>query len=411
MSPVPSHPVLMVSRLFPPLFGGAPVQAVRLAKALSALGVQTQFLTDAFELRSSEAEFEGLHVSRRRSLFRSRGSKLGELLFALRTLAFVVTHPRWKILHFHSACGFEILLFPIYKLLGRKILLKLTLAGNDDPLTYKNRRLLGKAYFWGLLFVDKMAAISQKLRHMAIEASIPQDRVHLIPNGVDEATFAMPTPVERKRLRHSLNLQDEDLVFLSVGKLEHRKGYDTLLKAFKQLLNKHPNARLLVVGPGNDDHNPFYQSLLNETDPHTSSRVRYEGLQTNIAQYMQAADVFVFCSREEGFGTVLIEAMSCGLPTVATEIEGITADILQDPRISRICPTRSPQSLQESIQSLLGEINPVELADAARQVMKQYSIKGTATTYIALYNALAGQAAAHATAPAETTSQDSGRTR
>jgi len=382
--------VLMVSRLFPPYsFGGAPVQAVRLSKALQATHcVDVGFLTDAFENKSSSDVFEGIKIFRRRTFFSSRASKIGELIFSLRTLLFVLLNKNWKILHFHSACGFEILFFPVYKLLGKNIVLKLTLAGSDDPLTYKNRRFLGWAYILGLRHVDMMIAISPKLKGMAIEAGIPSPRVELIPNGVDEETFHPATQAERLSLRDALKLNEDDFVCLCVGKIEHRKGYDILIQAFHKICETRPSAKLLVVGPGNEKSNEFYSNLVRNTSTLASSRVRYEGLRNNISDYMKASDAFLFCSREEGFGTVLIEAMSCGLPTVALNIEGITADILDDASISEICYSRSPQEFYASAMALFNRSTKLEHNKAALKVLKKYSISGTAASYLSTYRGI-----------------------
>jgi len=116
--------------------------------------------------------------------------------------------------------------------------------------------------------------------------------------------------------------------------------------------------------------------------------VRYEGLRNNISDYMKASDAFLFCSREEGFGTVLIEAMSCGLPTVALNIEGITADILDDASISEICYSRSPQEFYASAMALFNRSTKLEHNKAALKVLKKYSISGTAASYLSTYRGI-----------------------
>src|SRR5512147_504223 len=143
----PSLRVLMVTALFPPdEFGGAPIQSLQLAKALRAKGLHVEFLTDNGARATGGGWYEGVPVTRVRTYFGRRDSKWREVVFAMRILLFVLSRPDLRVLHFHSIRGFEAFLFPVFRLIGRRLLLKLTLAESDDPLTMRRRRLLGWAY-------------------------------------------------------------------------------------------------------------------------------------------------------------------------------------------------------------------------------------------------------------------------
>jgi len=383
----------MICSLFPPEdFGGASIQALHLAKALLKKGIQVEFLTDNGARPSVIESFDGIKVTRARTFQRNPASKLRELVFALRILFFVLARRDLRYLHFHSIRGAEAFLFPLFRLIDRKILVKLTLADSDDPLTFKRRRLLGWAYYFGLTRVHRMAAISRRLKDMSIEAGVSADVVELITNGVDVDKFGPVSPREKTGIRRKLQLGETSVLLLSIGRIEHRKGYDLLLQAYGGILASIPNAELVIVGPGNDESNEFYLGLLRYISEHALPRVRFAGIRSNVDDYVKASDCFVFCSRQEGFGTVLVEAMACGVPTVAMDIPGITADIVTDKRIGVISRTRSPEDFAAATADLLLRANRDDVLSAAAEVRRRFSIDRIADQYAAVYEDLANAA-------------------
>ncbi|WP_439656070.1 glycosyltransferase family 4 protein [Lentzea sp. HUAS TT2] len=99
-----------------------------------------------------------------------------------------------------------------------------------------------------------------------------------------------------------------------VGRLAHQKGQDLLLEAWPHVLEKVPDAELLIVGDG-----PMAEQLKAEHHPNT----RWHGHSTEVAAFYAEADVVVLPSRAEGMALVPLEAMACGRPVVAFDVEGV----------------------------------------------------------------------------------------
>jgi glycosyltransferase involved in cell wall biosynthesis len=121
-------------------------------------------------------------------------------------------------------------------------------------------------------------------------------------------------------VRKELGLGEEAVVFLYVGRLNREKGIPELAQAFSSLAPRFPRARLLLVGPDEDN--------LDQLLPKSPDFLRV-GYTDQPERYMAAADVFVLPSHREGFGSTIIEAAACGLPSIASRIYGLTDAVVE----------------------------------------------------------------------------------
>ena len=136
--------------------------------------------------------------------------------------------------------------------------------------------------------------------------------VRVIPNGVDTAEF-QPDPGERDRLRAEMGLTSGDVVLGYVGRLHATKGVPLLLQVFEQLHRENPSLKLLIAGPG-----PLRTAVAERANASAGAIRLLEPQPFNkVASLLNAFDVFAFPSQSEAFGISLLEAMSCGLPSVA----------------------------------------------------------------------------------------------
>ncbi len=380
-----NYKVLMVAWRFPPDFAGATIQSIRLGKALLSRRVRVEFFADNGIAESVYDIYDGVKVTRTKTYSNKTLSKFRELVFCIKLLYFVISRPEFNIIHFHAIRGFEIFLFPIFRLLGRKVFLKLTLADSDDPVSFKNRRLLGAFYLLGLKCVTGMFAISEQLKNRALVAGIAKTKVIKISNGFDEELFFVPDPDIKLSLRNKFGFKDNSRIFVSVGTVEHRKGYDLLLEAFAIIQKKYHNAFLVIVGPYLEA-DPYYMKLRNQIDRLKLNNILFVGRQNDVHEYFKAADHFLFCSRQEGFPSVLIEAMACGLPTTVMNIAGITEEIIDGTGLGEICYSRDPADFAKlAIQQSL-EFSEDKVLHTSELLLRKFSISNIADEYIGNYN-------------------------
>ena len=388
--------ILMVSSAFPPHFGGAAVQATYLAQGLHKRGVAVEFITDNERRPSVHELYRGIPVYRCASFFdnRARTGKRSELVFAARVLLYVLRHGRkYDIIHFHSMRGAESFTFPLLKLLGKQLIYKLTLVGNDDPMAFKRRNFMGKAYLWGLSYIDRFIAIASVQIDLTEQAGLERARVLHLPNGVDTGRYAAPAPADRAALKARLGLDGYDKVFYSIGKIEDRKHYKFLLRAWRHLAPVYPGSAIVFAGPGNTDDNPYYVELRAMIAEHGLSGVLFLGHRDNVDDYMKVADAFLFASKSEGFGTVLIEAAVTGVPVVALNIEGVTEDIVlpEDRDLARICYDREdPKAFADTTVDLLSRFDPAGRARALARFQRVYDLDHIAGRYVELYQQMLG---------------------
>ncbi len=168
-------------------------------------------------------------------------------------------------------------------------------------------------------------------QHTVWHYDIDPANVAVIPCGVDMARFR---PQDKGRARAGLSLPPTAPVLLFVGRLQPSKGIDTLLQAAADIRRDYPDMRVLVVGGGLDHQDAYETAELDRLqtlgDKLGLSNVHYIKAQPQekLAQYYAAADVFVMPSHYESFGMVVLEAMACGTPVVASEVGGLSSTII-----------------------------------------------------------------------------------
>lgn len=205
-------------------------------------------------------------------------------------------------------------------------------------------------------------------------------RLHVLRNGVDLSRFR-PVPDARAQLGVT-----GAPVLVSVGHLVPLKGFDLVIEALGLLRERYPQACALIVGEG-----PQRESLMRRaSELGLADRVRLVGAVPNdqLAAWYSAADVLVLASSREGWANVLLEAMACGTPVVATNVGG-TPEVVSDPVCGRVVSERSANALADAVAGVLAA--PPERANV-RTYASGFDWAATSQAQLALFCAMRADA-------------------
>lgn len=228
-------------------------------------------------------------------------------------------------------------------------------------------RLLKMFYPWA----DEIIAVSDGVADdLASVVGLPRHRIRVIYN---------PIITPELQVKSSLTIdhpwfKNEFPVVLAAGRLKAEKGFDTLIRAFARV-RQTQQVKLLILGEG--EERSALSRLVSELG--LSEDVSLPGFVPNPYPYMVQASVFVLSSRWEGLPTVLVEALYCNLPVVATDCPSGPREILHHGQYGQLVPVGDVESLAQAIQGALeGKTpqptceswQPFELSCVADQYMK-----------------------------------------
>lgn len=179
---------------------------------------------------------------------------------------------------------------------------------------------------------------------LVTEYGVPGDKISVIYNPFDVATIIRQSkePIILPWVEGNIP------IIVSAGRLTAQKGFDLLIEAFARIRSKM-NVRLVILGNGECEASLRQLAA----DRGVASDVHFAGWQLNPYAFFSRADVFVLSSRYEGFGNVIVEAMSCGLPIVSTDCPGGPAEILKNGEFGFLIPPEDPEALADAIIRIL----------------------------------------------------------
>ncbi len=380
--------VCMLAEKLPPEFTGSGMQAAFLGKALIGKNVDVVGLCSNPNGQSDKDVSWGFPIFR---LHTSSKGRLRSFEFAYKSSIWLLRNKsEYDILHVHGYCTAGLLGSIIAKTLGKKTIYKITLPGEDDPeALYQSR--LGKLKILLLRQFDALVSISNRVQKRVEDFGIKNVRNCTIPNGVDERFYldeGRDSEARRELIaRHELNKDARIVLFM--GSIEYRKGVDVLAHAWPQIVSQVPESRLLMVGPF-FEQTRFHQQLVSLLGEHLGKTVFLVGNVSDPECYYRASDVFVFPSRNESFGNVLVEAMACGRACVATLIDGVTENIIQDGYNGIIINQDDHEALAKAVGTILTHPHlECQLGEnAANTVKEKYRIDTIAESYQKLYRSL-----------------------
>jgi glycosyltransferase involved in cell wall biosynthesis len=213
---------------------------------------------------------------------------------------------------------------------------------------------------------------------------IPRDRIDVVPRGRPAEGLGSRTPDRRAQARASLGLDDQAPLLVSVARQDRQKGLDVLLRALPAVAARFPRARLALVGR-DGGMTPELHAIVDRLG--LGEPVMFLGLRDDVPELLCAADVFVFPSRWEGLGSVLLEAMALEAPIVATDIPPIREAVAGDGAVASLVPVEDEAALAGAVVETLGDrAGSAERAAAGRRrFLERFTISPVADGMVAFY--------------------------
>jgi glycosyltransferase involved in cell wall biosynthesis len=222
-------------------------------------------------------------------------------------------------------------------------------------------------------------AVSQRVKRELLDIGVPDERIRVILCGIDLQEFS-PSSVDRKKL----GLPEQVPLALFVGDIRtNRKNLDTVLHALVQV----PNLHLVVVGTAGTTKISPYPVLAAQLG--LNERVHFRENEHPVSEVMRAVDLFVFPSRYEPFGLVVIEAMASGLPIVTAATTG-AAELVTPECGVVLSDSEDTNTLAEALSTLVKQPDlRSRMGKAAHTIAQQHSWASMAQTYVDLFEELA----------------------
>lgn len=203
--------------------------------------------------------------------------------------------------------------------------------------------------------VDRLVCVSSEARDSFVQAGVVASKVSFVRNGITLQATAAGRDY-RSALCRELGLPLDAMLCLTVGRMTEQKGYHYLLRAVKDVVAQVPGAYFLWAGSGSLEYGLREEAaalgLYKANDSDHGDRIRFLGRRSDVPALMAASDLFVLPSLFEGLPIAVLEAMSCGLPVVATDVTG-TREAVQDGVSGRLVPPCNSPALSAAVTEAL----------------------------------------------------------
>lgn len=207
------------------------------------------------------------------------------------------------------------------------------------------------------------------------------DHIPYIYNGIRTELYKSPIEL-RIKTRKSLDIADDDIVFINVGRFSPQKNHRLLIEAFRKVTLCENNATLLLIGDGE----LRYEIEKYVSEKGLSERVRFLGLRKDIPELLAASDIFVLSSDWEGLPLAVIEAMAAGKPVIATAVGGLP-ELIADGINGILVPPGYETALANAMTKMA--TNPIaakQMGEIGRKVAKdKFAGEGMVREYEKLY--------------------------
>lgn len=385
--------ICMLSWEFPPrIVGGIASHCYGLSKSLVAQGCYVHVVTLDFPGAAAEEDVKGVKVHRVPVETGHPNFLLWSMIFnhfMEKKVAALGSLSRFDIVHFHdwltAPAGIASKHF-----LSRPLVATYhsTERGRSQGVSDPDGFTISGLEWWGLYEAERLITVSRSMAdRICNEYQVPRGKLRVIPNGVDPAQYEMQ--VNRAVVRRRFGLSTHDRLVLFVGRLVPAKGVEHLISAAPRISRRYPNTRVVLVGEG------WQRRQLEEHARTTAEnwRIIFTGFRptVEVIELMHAADVLVVPSVYEPFGIVAIEGMACGIPVVASNVDGLS-EIVEHMKTGVHIYPRSPDSIEWAVDQIFSNQKLAEeiAYNARRSIVDRYTWESVAKSTISVYEEATG---------------------
>ena len=299
---------------------------------------------------------------------------LSELFYAMR----IIRKEKIDVIHSHWIIPSGLIGVILKSVLRKPIIV--TIHGSDAIL------LNGKVqniYKFILSSCDICTVVSTAIKNQVLNLGVVWKKTKVIPMGVDDSIF---NPNMKYNIKKSYNVEGHYLI-LFVGRLSEEKGVAYLIEAMPEILKEIPNISLMIIGDGPEKNN--LEELVKRLN--LAKNIIFRGWIPNkdLNKVYRNADIFVLPSLREGLPVVLLEAMACGTPVVASKVGGIPDIIKNGENGFLIEPKNSKEFADKIIRLLLDEKLKQKFSEEGLKIVqKRFSWNVVVEKFVEIYRDL-----------------------
>lgn len=338
----------MLTDYFYPHIGGVEKVVYEISKRLVKLGHETVVITLNTNKMASFEILNGVKIYRCRSVNLTGlvGIQLSISLPVIFKILDICKKEKPDVIHAHNRFFFTTICAATLK---RLLKIPLVTTFHLGSLTFGKRSLdlalkiyEGTISKWIIKNCDQIIAVSRAVKKHVVNLGASFDKVTVIPNGVDLEAFK---PTEKSK-----DSSDGMKNVVFIGRLVFNKGAQYIVEAAPMVIARYPNTKFIIVGDG--PMKSYLEKLSKKLG--VTHAFKFLGTVPSIQEIFKQCDIFVRPSLTEGMSLAVLEAMSCGLPVIATKVAG-TPEIIINNKTGILIDVKNVQQLADSILRLFSD--------------------------------------------------------
>lgn len=377
--------VCLVTHYFPPHKGGIEQVSFEQSKRLTEIGYHIDVLTSKFDARNTNP-IKGIKIHHYPSMNVAKRFGVPYPIISFEAYKmFTEIVSKCDLVHAHGHVYMSSYLAGI---VAKKLKKPFIVTQHNTFIDYRsflniveqvNDLVIGKSV---LRNADRITTVSKETMKYVLRLGADRTKTQVIYNGVDINNFR---PLNKNESRTRLGLPQNRKIVLSVRRLVYKNGLDTLVESVPMVAKKHPDVLFVVAGKG--PSRKLIEHRIKELG--VSENITLAGFVPDelLPVYYNAADYFMLPSASgEGLPLVLLEAMACRLPVIATAVGG-TPEIIKHMKNGVLVPPINPEAIADATSKLLSEtkLGKIMGEEARRNVEEKYTWKENVRQLQAIY--------------------------